>query len=54
MNGGGEKFQSTCAELAFGRFLCIHDVTDNYVPPSRNDVPPKRQPPLFFPAGPQT
>ncbi len=33
MKGGGEKIQSTCAELDFGRFLCIHDVEFRFVIP---------------------
>jgi hypothetical protein len=33
MRGGGEKIQSTCAELDFGRFLYIHDVRFRFVVP---------------------
>jgi len=33
MRGGGEKIESTCAELDFGRFLYIHDVPFRFVEP---------------------
>jgi hypothetical protein len=50
MRGGGEKIQSTCAELDFGRFLYIHDVNFRFVAPrmtrgSDYDVE------LFYPDG---
>jgi hypothetical protein len=50
MKGGGEKIQSTCAELDFGRFLYIHDVEFRFVVPqmvkgSDYDVE------LFYPDG---
>jgi len=33
MRGGGEKVQSTCAELDFGRFLYVHDIKFRFVIP---------------------
>jgi hypothetical protein len=33
MRGGGEKIESTCAELDFGRFLYIHDIDFRFVVP---------------------
>jgi len=33
MKGGGEKIQSICAELDFGRFLYIHDIKFRFVVP---------------------
>ena len=33
LKGGGEKIQSTCAELDFGRFLYIRDVEFRFVVP---------------------
>jgi hypothetical protein len=33
MRGGGQKIESTCAELDFGRFLYIHDVPFRFVEP---------------------
>jgi hypothetical protein len=33
MRGGGEKIESTCAELDFGRLLYIHDVPFRFVVP---------------------
>ena len=34
MKGGGDKIESTCAELDFGRFLYIHDVEFRFVVPT--------------------
>jgi hypothetical protein len=34
MEGGGDKIESTCAELDFGRFLYIHDVAFRFVVPT--------------------
>ena len=50
MKGGGDKIQSTCAELDFGRFLYMHDVEFRFVVPqmkkgSDYDVE------LFYPDG---
>jgi len=33
MRGGGNKIESTCAELDFGRFLYIHDVEFRFIEP---------------------
>jgi len=33
MRGGGEKIESTCAELDFGRFLYIHEIDFRFVVP---------------------
>ena len=33
MRGGGEKIESTCAELDFGRLLYIHDINFRFVVP---------------------
>jgi hypothetical protein len=33
MRGGGEKVESTCAELDFGRFLYIHDIPFQFIVP---------------------
>jgi hypothetical protein len=33
MRGGGEKIESTCAELDFGRLLYIHDIDFRFVVP---------------------
>jgi hypothetical protein len=34
MKAGGEKIESTCAELDFGRFLYIHDIAFRFVVPT--------------------